>query len=29
MMNEGLNMFWSQSYEYGDYVKGMLTCTHT
>ena len=28
-MNVGINMFRNQSYKYGDYVKGVLTCTHT
>ena len=29
MMNDGVSMFKSQFYEFGDYVKGVLTCTHT
>lgn len=28
-MNEDVSMFRSQCHQNGDYVKGVLTCTHT
>ena len=29
MINEDVRMLKSQYYENGDYVEGVLTCTHT